>query len=80
MTFDEFIAEQGMLSFELKQPVSTMIIVDQCGWADNMTRMFKINQTSQDFLLDQFKNYQKKFDRYPTELKPRNTIMSKLDA
>ena len=55
MTFDEFIAEQGMLSFELKKPVSTMIIVDQCGWADNM--MCKINQTSQDFLLDQFKNY-----------------------
>ena len=32
-----------------------MIIVDQCGWADTM--MWKINQTSQDFLLDQFKNY-----------------------
>ena len=52
MTFDEFIAEQGMLSFELKKPVTTMIIVDQCGWADNM--MCKINQTSQDLLLDQF--------------------------
>jgi hypothetical protein len=50
MTFDEFIADQGMLSYEPKKPVSTMIVVDQCGWADNM--MCKVNQTSQDFLLD----------------------------
>ena len=55
MTFDEFIAEQGILSFEPKKSESAMIIVDQCGRADNM--ICKINQTSQDFLLDQFKNY-----------------------
>jgi hypothetical protein len=55
MTFDEFIAEQGMLSYEPKKPVSTMIVVDQCGWADNM--MCKVNQTSQDFLLDQFNHH-----------------------
>jgi hypothetical protein len=57
MIFHEFIAEQGILSFEPKTPlaVSTMIVVDRYGWADNM--MCKINQTSQDFMLDQFKHY-----------------------
>jgi hypothetical protein len=55
MIFDEFIAEQGMLSFEPKTPASTMIGVDQYGLADNM--MCKINQASQDFLLDQFKYF-----------------------
>jgi hypothetical protein len=57
MTFDEFIAEQGMLSYKPKKPVSTMIVVDRCGWADNM--MCKVNQTSQDFLLDQFNHHPK---------------------
>ena len=55
MTFDEFIAEQRKLSLQPKKPVSTSSVVDQCGWADNM--MCKINQTRQDFLLDQFKHF-----------------------
>jgi hypothetical protein len=55
MTFDEFIAEHGILSLQPKKPVSTIKVVDQCGWADNM--MCKINQTSQDFLLDQFRHF-----------------------
>ena len=55
MTFDEFIAEQRKLSLQPKKPVSTINVVDQCGWADNM--MCKINQTSQDFLLDQFRHF-----------------------
>ena len=55
ITFDEFIAEQGILSFEPKTLASTMIVVDRYGLANIM--MCKINQTSQDFLLDQFKHY-----------------------
>jgi hypothetical protein len=35
MTFDEFIAEQGILSLQPKKPVSTMNVVDQCCRADN---------------------------------------------
>ena len=55
MTFDEFIAEPWILSLQPKMPVSTMNVVDQCGWAGNVR--CKNNQISQDFLLDQFKHY-----------------------
>jgi hypothetical protein len=55
MTFDEFIAEQGIESLQPKKPVSTMNVVDQYGRADNM--MCKMYQTSQDHLLDQLKHY-----------------------
>ncbi len=55
MYFDEFIAEQEILLLQPKKPVSTMNVVDQCGKADNM--MCKMYQTSQDYLLDQLKQY-----------------------
>jgi len=55
MTFDEFIAEHGILSLQPKKPVSTMNVVDQFGRADNM--MCKMYQTSQDYLLHQLKHY-----------------------
>ncbi len=51
MTFDDFFAEQGILSLQPKKPVSTMNVVDQCCRADNM--MCKMYKTSQDYLLDQ---------------------------
>jgi hypothetical protein len=53
--FDEFIAEQGILSLQPKNPVSTMNVVDQCGRADNV--MCKMYQTRQDYLSDQLKHY-----------------------
>jgi hypothetical protein len=55
MSFDKFIAEQGILSLQPKKQVSTMNVVDQCGRADNM--MCKMYQTSQDSLFDQLKHY-----------------------
>jgi hypothetical protein len=55
MTFDEFIAEHGILSLQPKKPVSTMNVVDQFGRADNI--MCKMYQTSQDYLLHQLKHY-----------------------
>ena len=53
-TFDEFTAVHGF-SLQSKKPVLTKKVVDQYGWADNVK--CKIDQTSQVFLLDQFKHY-----------------------
>ena len=81
MTFDEFIAEHGILSLQPKKPVSTMNVVDQFGRADNI--MCKMYQTSQDYLLHQLKHYSEavidiKRNSIGTELKPSNRILSKL--
>ncbi len=36
MTVEEVIQEQRKLLLKLKKSVSTLISVDQCGWADNI--------------------------------------------
>jgi hypothetical protein len=58
MNVEEVIQEQRKLLLKLKKSVSTLISVDQCGWADNI--MCKINQTSTDCLLHLFKHYSDK--------------------
>ena len=58
MNVEEVIQEQRKLLLKLKKSVSTLISVDQCGWAENI--MCKINQTSTDFLLHLFKHYSDK--------------------